>query len=71
MKNEQEPDAELWLRAELFTIGHMKGSPEELCPIGAMQTIPATNVRRNQAAASAPRAVDTAGAALGTQFTIV
>ena len=69
--NAQEPDAELWLRVELFSISHMKGSPGDLCPIGAMQTIPAANAKRNQAVAGSSRDADMVDAAFGTQFTIV
>ena len=69
--NDQERDAELWLRVELFSINHMKGSLGELCPIGVMQTIPASNARRNQVVAGSSRGSDMVDAAFGTQFTIV
>ena len=67
--NEQQPEAELWLRVELFSINHMKGSPSELCPLGMMQTIPAA--KRKQAVADSHRGADTVDAAFGTQFSIV
>ena len=69
--NDQEPASEMWLRVELFSINHMKGSPRELCPIGVMQTIPASNAKRNQVGAGSHRGSDTVDAAFGTQFTIV
>ena len=67
--NELQPDAEMWLRVELFSINHMKGSPSELCPLGMMQTIPAA--KRKQAVADSHRGADTVDGAFGTQFSIV
>ena len=63
--NEQQPEAELWLRVELFSINHMRGSPGELCPIGVMLTIPAANAKRYQAVADSSRGADTVDAAFG------
>ena len=69
--SEQEPDAEFWLRVELFSINYMQGSVGELCPIGVMQTIHAANVKRNSVATSCSRDVGMVDASLGTQFKIV
>ena len=49
----------------------MKNSPVDLCPIGAIQTIPASNFKRNQVGAGSSRNPDMVDAAFGTQFTIV
>ena len=49
----------------------MKNSPMDLCPIATIQTIPASNFKRNQASASSSHNPDMVEAAFGTQFTIV
>ena len=69
--NEQHRDVEMWLRVELFSINQMKNSPGEVCPLGAMQTIPAVNSKRHPAISGSSRDADMVDAARGTQFTIV
>ena len=55
----------LYLRVELFSIGQLGGSPVQLCPIGAIQTL----AKQRNSVGSVDD--DTVDATRGTQFQIV
>ena len=69
--NEPEDTNTYWLRVELFSISQMRFSPTEICPIGAIQTIPPATGRRNTPPMGGSRNADVVDAAFGTQFTMV
>ena len=60
-----------WLRLEVFSIYQLKNSPKELCPIGALQTIPANKDKRNQVTPSAALDDDLVDGTFGTAFRLV
>ena len=71
-KANEAPDSNTrWLRVELFSISQMRGSQPDICPIGAIQTIPPAKSKGNPAPTSSPRNPEVVDAAFGTQFTIV
>ena len=70
-KEQQRTGTNFFLQIDVFSVTQMRGSLRDLCPIGAMQTLSASNVKRNQNNASAPRDPNMVDSSLGTQFTII
>ena len=67
----EESGNELHSRVELFSINQLAGSSPQLCPIGAMQTLPAVLGKQKQSSSRRCIGEDTIDATSGTNFELV
>ena len=59
------------LQMDVFSISQMRGSSRELCPIGSMQTLAGSSVKRIQGVSSSSRDAAVVDSSFGTQFALV